>query len=86
MEFVLERYNYWIIIVLMMGGLYIVFESQNLIKRLAGLSIFQTSVIVFYVTLGKVAGGTAPIFIGDMHGGHGDDHGGGRLQNLWNWA
>lgn len=56
-----------------MGGLYIVFESQNLIKRLVGLSIFQTSVIVLYVTLGKVAGGTAPIFMDTGH--HGDDHG-----------
>ncbi len=86
MEFVLERYNYWIIIILMMGGLYIVFESQNLIKRLVGLSIFQTSVIVFYVTLGKVAGGTAPIYLPDdprmaHHGGghevHGEEHAGG---------
>lgn len=75
MQFALEHYNYWIIILLMMGGLYIVFESQNLIKRLVGLSIFQTSVIVFYVTLGKVAGGTAPIFVDTGH--HGDDHGGG---------
>lgn len=72
MEFVLERYNYWIIILLMMGGLYIVFESENLIKKLVGLGIFQTSVIIFYVTLGKTAGGTAPILIG---GGHGEDHG-----------
>ena len=72
MQFVLDHYNYWIIILLMMGGLYILFESQNLIKRLVGLSIFQTSVIVLYVTLGKVAGGTAPIFVGGGH--HGDDH------------
>ncbi|MFC7290922.1 sodium:proton antiporter [Hirschia litorea] len=71
MEIVLEKYNYWIIILLMMGGLYIVFESQNLIKRLVGLSIFQTSVIFLYVTLGKIAGGTAPIFISSPHG---DDH------------
>lgn len=55
-----------------MGGLYIVFESQNLIKRLVGLSIFQTSVLFFYVTLGKIAGGTAPIFVATPHG---DDHG-----------
>ncbi|WP_018996547.1 cation:proton antiporter subunit C [Hirschia maritima] len=73
MQFVLDHYNYWIIILLMMGGLYILFESQNLIKRLVGLSIFQTSVIVLYVTLGKVAGGTAPIFVGGGH--HGDEHG-----------
>ncbi len=71
MEFILERYNYWIIIVLMMGGLYIVFDSENMIKKLVGLSIFQTSVIVFYVTLGKVAGATAPILVDTGH--HGED-------------
>ena len=75
MEFVLERYNYWIIIVLMMGGLYIVFEAENMIKKLVGLGIFQTSVLFFYVTLGKTAGGTAPILV--ETGGHGDDHGDG---------
>lgn len=73
MEFILERYNYWIIILLMMGGLYIIFASENAIKKLVGLSIFQTSLIVFYVTLGKVAGGTAPILVSSGH--HGDDHG-----------
>ncbi len=73
MQFVLDHYNYWVIILLMMGGLYILFESQNLIKRLVGLSIFQTSVIVLYVTLGKVASGTAPIYIDT--GDHGGDHG-----------
>lgn len=63
-EFILERYNYWMIIILMMIGLYITFQSGNMIKRLVGLSIFQTSVFLFYVTLSKVAGGTAPILFG----------------------
>ena len=78
MEFVLERYNYWIIILLMMGGLYIVFEAENMIKKLVGLGIFQTSLIIFYITLGKTAGGTAPILLHSGHGHdhHGDDHGG----------
>ncbi|MEO0981993.1 MAG: cation:proton antiporter subunit C [Pseudomonadota bacterium] len=63
-EFVLERSNYWAIIGLMMIGLYIVFQSNNLIKRLVGLSVFQTSIFLFYITLSKVAGGTAPILYG----------------------
>ena len=72
LEFILERANYWAIIGLMMIGLYITFASQNLIKRLVGLSIFQTSVFLFYITLGKIAGGTAPILYGeDAAGGHG---------------
>lgn len=64
LEFILERANYWAIIGLMMVGLYIAFQSANLIKKLVGLSIFQTSVFLFYITLGKVAGGTAPILYG----------------------
>lgn len=64
LEFILERANYWAIIALMMVGLYITYQSTNLIKKLVGLSIFQTSVFLFYITLGKIAGGTAPILYG----------------------
>ena len=67
LEFILERANYWAIIGLMMIGLYITFASGNLIKRLVGLSTFQTSVFLFYVTLGKVFGADAPAH----GGGHG---------------
>ncbi len=56
-------YNYWIVIFLMMAGLYIVMARANLIKKMVGLSIFQAAVFVFYLTMGKVAGGTAPIVI-----------------------
>ena len=54
-------YNYWIVIVLMMIGFYAVIASGNLVKKLIGLNIFQTSVFLFYITLGKVSGGSAPI-------------------------
>lgn len=54
-------YNYWMVIILMMTGLYVVIARSNLIKKLIGLNVFQVSVIMFYVTLGKVRGGTAPI-------------------------
>ncbi|MBL4690651.1 MAG: cation:proton antiporter subunit C [Rhodospirillales bacterium] len=53
--------NYWIVIVLMMTGFYIVIAHDNLIKKIVGLNIFQVSVFVFYITMGKVRGGTAPI-------------------------
>lgn len=77
LEFIIARANYWAIIGLMMVGLYIVFQSENFIKKLVGLSIFQTSVFFFYITLGKVAGGSAPILYGgDLKKGHGEDHGG----------
>jgi len=54
-------YNYWVVIFLMMTGLYVVISRGNLIKKIIGLNIFQVSVIMFYVSMGKVQGGTAPI-------------------------
>jgi multicomponent Na+:H+ antiporter subunit C len=45
----------------MMGGLFIVISQNNLVKKLVGLAIFQTSVFIFYISVGKMAGGTAPI-------------------------
>ena len=53
--------NYWIVIVLMMTGFYIVIAHDNLVKKIVGLNIFQVSVFVFYITMAKVTGGTAPI-------------------------
>ena len=55
-------YNYWIVIFLMMTGFYIVMSSGNLIKKVIGLNIFQASVFLLYISMGKIAGGTAPIF------------------------
>lgn len=56
-----SQYNYVIVIILMMTGLYVVFASRNLIKKLVGLSVFQTSMFLLYITIGKVAGGQPPI-------------------------
>jgi multicomponent Na+:H+ antiporter subunit C len=54
-------YNYWIAIVLAMAGLYIVISRGNLVKKIIGLNVFQASVFLLYITMGKVEGGTAPI-------------------------
>ena len=54
-------FNYWIVVGLMMIGCYIVIAQGNLIKKIVGLNIFQVSVFVFYISIGKVKGGTAPI-------------------------
>ena len=54
-------YNYWMVVFLMMGGFYVVIASGNLIKKLVGLTVFQASVFVLYISMGKVSGGTAPI-------------------------
>ncbi len=54
-------YDYWIVVALMMAGLYIVISRGNLVKQMVGLGIFQASVFILYIAMGKVEGGTAPI-------------------------
>jgi len=56
-----EHFNYAVVIVLMMLGLYVVIASGNLIKRLVGLSVFQTSVFMLYITTAKVFDAAPPI-------------------------
>lgn len=61
MSFILDYYNYWVVVFLMMAGFYIVISANNLVKKVVGLNIFQTSVFMLYISMGKVSGGTAPI-------------------------
>jgi multicomponent Na+:H+ antiporter subunit C len=61
MQIVSGLFNYWIVIVLMMMGFYMVISQHNLIKKIVGLNVFQVSVFVFYISMGKIKGGTAPI-------------------------
>ena len=61
MSRLLEHYNYVVTIVLMVTGLYIVILRGNLVKKLVGLAIFQTSVYLLYIAPAKIIGGTAPI-------------------------
>lgn len=63
MSLVETHFNYLAVIVLMMIGLYVLFSTGNLIKRMIGLALFQTSTALFYISLGKVTGGTAAISI-----------------------
>lgn len=65
--FIVGHLNYWLFIVLMMTGLYIVVAKGNLVKKIVGLNIFQTAVFMLYISMGKVQGGTAPIFPVDMN-------------------
>lgn len=58
------HFNFWIVIGLMMAGLFVVMSRGNLVKKVVGLNIFQTSVFLFYISMGKVEGGTAPILTG----------------------
>ncbi len=60
MEFI-GHFNYWVVITLMMIGLYIVIAHSNLVKKLIGINIFQTSIFILFISMGKITGGTAPI-------------------------
>lgn len=66
-EFIVGHINYWLFIVLMMTGLYIVVSRGNLVKKIVGLNIFQAAVFMLYISMGKIKGGTAPIFPADMN-------------------
>ena len=61
MEMFTGLFNYWVVVVLMMMGFYMVISQQNLIKKIVGLNVFQVSVFVFYISMSKIKGGTAPI-------------------------
>ena len=55
------HYSYWITIVLMVAGVYIVIARGNLLKKLLGLAVLQSSVFLLYIAPAKLIGGTAPI-------------------------
>ena len=66
MDVIIAKYNYWIYILLMMIGLYAMIGKKNLIKKIIGMNIFQTAIILFYVSTGAKRDATIPIV---EHGG-----------------
>ncbi len=71
---IVAKYNYWLYVILMMIGLYAMIAKNNLIKKLVGMNIFQTAIILFYVSIGYKRDATIPIIqsgSGDHGGGHG---------------
>ncbi|MFO7817955.1 MAG: cation:proton antiporter subunit C [Thermodesulfobacteriota bacterium] len=66
---IVNKYNYWLYIILMMIGLYAMIAKNNLIKKLVGMNIFQTAIILFFISLGYKENATIPI----ISGGHGED-------------
>jgi multicomponent Na+:H+ antiporter subunit C len=69
MDFIVSKYNYWMYIILMMIGFYAMIAKKNLVKKVVGMNIFQTAIILFFVsTAAKKGGATIPI----IHHGHGD--------------
>ncbi len=77
-ELFLERLNYLIYVVLLLIGLYAMIAKNNLIKKLIGMSIFQTAIILFYVSIGMKEDATIPIYLPehDPHGEHAHSEGG----------
>lgn len=65
LEIILAKYNYIIYITLMTLGFYGMIAKRNLIKKLIGMSIFQYSIFLFFISAGDVSGGTAPILINE---------------------
>ena len=57
----LSSFNYWAVIILMMIGFYIIIANNNLLKKIIGINIFQTSIFIMFISMGKVVDGTAPI-------------------------
>jgi len=70
LDFIIGKYNYWFYIILMMVGFYAIIGKRNLVKKIIGLNIFQTAIILFYVSIASKKGATLPIL--EHHGGHGD--------------
>jgi multicomponent Na+:H+ antiporter subunit C len=68
LDYVISKYNFWIYIILMMIGLYAMIGKKNLVKKLIGMNIFQSAIILFYVSIGVKAGATVPILSGHGHG------------------
>ncbi len=62
-------YNYWVYIILMMVGLYAIIVKKNLIKKIIGMNIVQTAIILFYVSIGAKRGATIPIIAQGHNGG-----------------
>ena len=57
----LGSFNYWVVVILMMIGFYAVIARGNLVKKIVGLNVFQASVFLMFISMGKVTDGTAPI-------------------------
>jgi multicomponent Na+:H+ antiporter subunit C len=69
-EFIVNHYNYWMYVGLMMIGFYAMMAKRNLIKKIIGMNIFQSAIILFYISTSVKKGGTVPI-LEHTHGAHG---------------
>lgn len=68
--FIIAKYNYWMYIILMMIGLYGMIIKKNLIKKIIGMNIFQSAIILFYISIAAKKNATIPIIAHAHNGGH----------------
>jgi multicomponent Na+:H+ antiporter subunit C len=69
MEYIVSKYNFWVYILLMMIGFYAMIGKKNLMKKLIGMNIFQTAIILYFISTAVKRGATMPILLN--HGHHG---------------
>jgi len=62
-EFLISKFNYWMYVILMMIGFYAMIGKRNLVKKIIGMTIFQTAIILFFISTAAKKGGTLPIVI-----------------------
>jgi multicomponent Na+:H+ antiporter subunit C len=70
-EFVVDHFNYWAFIGLMMIGFYAMMAKRNLIKKVIGMNIFQSAIILFYISTSVKKGGVTIPILEHANGGHG---------------
>lgn len=63
MQWFYSHFNYVLSVLLLVVGLYTILSTHNFFKKLLGLSVFQVSISLFYISVGKITDGTAPILI-----------------------
>ena len=61
LEFIAGHNLYWIISLLLLVGLYGMLAKRNLVKKLVGMNIFQTSIILFYIAIASKRNATVPV-------------------------
>ena len=71
LSIVIAKFNYWACIVLMMIGLYAMIAKKNLVKKIIGMNILQTAVILFFISIGAKRDATIPIIV---HGHASESH------------
>ncbi|UCH44716.1 MAG: cation:proton antiporter subunit C [Nitrospiraceae bacterium] len=68
MDYIISKYNYWMYIILMMIGFYAMIAKKNLVKKIVGMNIFQTAIILFFISTASKKGGASIPIIQNGHG------------------